>query len=277
MDKRLASEPGLNLCDMVRDWAISVKTVRRYLDALRWLEQDLAYLKEYDGRYYWYYQFTEALFRRNLRLPKSASGLGGREADGKQAAECVTAVKLGLGLSRGAAGLDSGLAKVSVLLVRRQPLLAAIVEEWKSPQVADTRPLPLSRDLLMAGTAISICYGEFIEPKTGKKTVLVEITNQAKEPVTVTKVEWVYFYEKPLDATEEFLVQHGKAFTSATGRRAIKAEEGAGAIPLTAWKPTRKAPSLRRKAGRSCGPRNGSPKCCPSPSAVARRYWIRSR
>lgn len=77
----------------------------------------------------------------------------------------------------------------------------------------------------MADAVISISSGEFNDPKTGQKTVLLELTNQGNEPLTIKKIEWVYFYEKPVDATEEFLSKHGQQFEKDTGRKIIKAEE----------------------------------------------------
>ena len=34
----------------------------------------------------------------------------------------------------------------------------------------------------MADAIISLAYGEYVDPKTGKKTVLLELTNRGKEP-----------------------------------------------------------------------------------------------
>src|SRR4051812_11010807 len=77
----------------------------------------------------------------------------------------------------------------------------------------------------MDDAVTSVTLGKTIDPTSGGSTVHLELTNEGDNPIVVNLVQWVYFYEKPLDATEEFIAKHGQEFKKATGRTVMKVEE----------------------------------------------------
>jgi hypothetical protein len=68
-------------------------------------------------------------------------------------------------------------------------------------------------------SSAGIVFGEYTEGRSGERSVMIEVTNTGKVPIDGIKLDWVYQYEVPQDATEEFLARHGGAFTRATGQK----------------------------------------------------------
>src|SRR5579884_2193692 len=68
-----------------------------------------------------------------------------------------------------------------------------------------------------------VVFGEYTEGRSGERSVLIEVTNTGPTPLAGVKLEWVYQYEVPQEATQEFLARHGEAFTRATGHTVARA------------------------------------------------------
>ena len=74
-------------------------------------------------------------------------------------------------------------------------------------------------------SAVELAFGEFTDTDTRKKGIRIEVRNTGKKPIDSIKVEWVYEYEKPQDATAEFAALHGEDISKATGRKPNKVDE----------------------------------------------------
>jgi|GEM_PF-7040709 len=72
---------------------------------------------------------------------------------------------------------------------------------------------------------VSIGYGEFTDSETNERSVRIEVTNRGTVPINEIKVEWVYTYETPQEATLDFNAEHGAAIKKATGQSVKYAAE----------------------------------------------------
>lgn len=86
--------------------------------------------------------------------------------------------------------------------------------------LGDTR-----RGGILVEPTVEIQFGGYTDTTSNMPSVLVDVTNAGGDPIPDIKLEWVYEYESPQDATADFIREHGAQFAETTGQPPVRASE----------------------------------------------------
>lgn len=72
---------------------------------------------------------------------------------------------------------------------------------------------------------VSLGFGEYTDTDSKRQGIRIEVKNVGDEAIDEIKVEWVYDYDAPQEATQEFSKLHGDDFARSTGQKPVKVHE----------------------------------------------------